>query len=82
VLFGSRARGDQNPYSDYDLLIITPTTFTPQEKVYWSSRLDQAIVKAIKAPIDLLLHSEEELLQKKELPGHIIRSAIREGVDL
>jgi predicted nucleotidyltransferase len=82
LLFGSRARGDQDNHSDYDLLIITPETLTPQEKIQWSTRLDRAIVKAIKAPVDLLLNSEEEILQKQELPGHIIRSVVREGVAL
>src|SRR5579863_3834616 len=79
LLFGSRARGDGDRHSDYDLLIITPETFTTQEKVRWSNRLDRAIVKAINAPVDLLLNSEEEISQKRELPGHIIRTAIREG---
>lgn len=82
VLFGSHARGDQDHYSDYDLLIITPKTLTPQEKIQWSTRLDRAIVKAIKAPVDLILNSDEEILQKQELPGHIVRSAIREGITL
>ena len=82
LLFGSRARGDQDGHSDYDLLIITSETFTPQEKIQWSSRLDHAIVKAIQIPVDLLLNSEEEVRQKQELPGHIIRSAIREGITL
>jgi len=82
LLFGSRARGEQDRNSDYDLLVITPTTFTPQEKIQWSTRLDQAIVKAICAPVDLLLNSDEEILQKQELPGHIIRSVMREGVML
>jgi predicted nucleotidyltransferase len=82
LLFGSRARGDQDRLSDYDLLIITPTTFTPQEKIHWSTRLDRAIVDAIRVPVDLLLNSEEEIRQKQQLPGHIIRSAIREGIAL
>lgn len=82
LLFGSRARGDGDHHSDYDLLIITPETFTSEEKMHWSSRLDRAIVKAIKAPIDLLLNSEEEISQKRELPGHIVRTALREGVAL
>jgi hypothetical protein len=68
--------------SDYDLLIVTPSTFTPQEKIEWSSRIDRAIVKAISAPVDLLLNSEEEIRQKQQLPGHIIRSVMREGVAL
>ncbi len=82
LLFGSHARGDQDLHSDYDLLIITPETFTPEEKIYWNSKLDRAIVDAIRAPVDILLNSEEEIREKQELPGHIIRSAVREGVAL
>ncbi len=82
LLFGSRARGDYDRFSDYDLLIITPTTLSHKEKIDWSSRLDRAIVKAIHAPVDLMLNSEEEIKQKQELPGNIIRSAIREGMVL
>jgi predicted nucleotidyltransferase len=82
LLFGSRARGDHNKHSDYDLLIITPRTFTSKEKIFWANLLDRAIVEAIGAPIDLLLNSEEEVYQKKELPGHIIRTVLREGLRL
>ena len=82
LLFGSRARGDNDYNSDYDLLIITPTTFTPKEKIYWSTRIDHAIIDAILVPVDLLLNSEEEVRQKLELPGHIMQTAIREGIAL
>jgi predicted nucleotidyltransferase len=82
VLFGSRARGDNDRLSDYDLLIITSSKFTPQEKIHWSTRLDRAIIKAIKAPVDVLLSSEEEVIWQQKLPGHIIRSALREGIAL
>jgi uncharacterized protein len=82
LLFGSRARGDYDHFSDYDLLVITPQTITPKEKIYWSTRLDNAIVKTVKIPIDLLLNSEEEVRRKQELPGHIIRSIMREGIAL
>ncbi len=82
LLFGSRARGEEDHHSDYDLLVVTPRTFTPQEKIEWSSRIDRAIVKAIRAPVDLLLNSEEEILQKQQLPGHIIRSVMKEGMVL
>ena len=81
-MFGSRARGDQDRFSDYDLLVITPLTFTPQEKIYWSTRLDRAIIEVANVPVDLLLSSEEEVSQKQKLPGHIIRSAMREGIVL
>jgi predicted nucleotidyltransferase len=82
VLFGSHARGEQDRHSDYDLLIITPVTYSPIEKIQWSTRLDNALIEAINAPVDLLLNSEEEIREKQELPGHIVRSAIREGIIL
>lgn len=82
VLFGSHARGDQDRLSDYDLLIITPTKLSSKDKIKWSSRLDRAIVEAAGVPVDLLLNSEEEIVEKQQLPGHIIRTAIREGVQL
>ena len=80
LLFGSHARGGTDIHSDYDLLIITSQTFTPKEKIQWSTRLDKALVAAIKAPVDLLLNSEEEVKEKQSLPGHIIRSAVKEGI--
>jgi len=82
LLFGSRAVGNYDHFSDYDLLVITPETFTPEDKILWSTRLDRAIVEAIHIPVDLLLNSEEEVRMKQELPGHIIRSAMREGISL
>jgi len=80
LLFG--AGGDGDRYSDYDLLIITPETFTPLEKIKWSTHIDKAIVNTIKIPVDLLINSEEEVNQKQEIPGHIIRVAFKEGVEL
>ena len=82
VLFGSRARGDNDYYSDYDLLIITASTFTPKENIRWSTLLNHAIVKALKIPVDILINSESEVSEKLELPGHIIRTAIKEGISL
>jgi len=82
LLFGSRARGNQDLRSDYDLLIITSKTLSSSEKVSWSTRLNKALVKAVNAPFDLLINSEEEVNQKRHLPGHIIRSIVREGISL
>ena len=82
ILFGSRATNNDDHFSDYDLLVITPETFTAEEKIRWSTLLDRAIVKAIKAPVDLLLNSEREVIEKQQLPGSIIKSAMREGIVL
>ena len=82
LLFGSRARGDNDYNSDYDLLVITPNVYPQKERINWSTKLNHAIVNDCHIPIDLLFYSEEEVLQKKELPGHIIKTALREGVAL
>ena len=82
LLFGSHARGTQNKESDYDLLIITPELLTKKEKLSWSSQLHKSIVKAIHAPVDLLMFSEGEITEKQDLPGHIVQTAIREGIAL
>ena len=82
LLFGSRARGDHDRLSDYDLLVITPSTFTPKEKIRLSTLLNHAINKALKIPVDLLINSEEEVREKQDLSGHVIRTAVREGIVL
>ena len=77
LLFGSRAWGDQDTFSDYDLLVITSQTFSPKEKIKLNTLLNHAISKALKIPVDLLINSEEEVREKQDLPGHVVRTAIR-----
>jgi len=31
-------------------------------------------------PVDILINSEEEVSEKMLLPGHIIRSVVKEGI--
>ena len=82
LLFGSMARGDANKDSDYDVLIIIPKTIPISEKMNWRTIIGNALVHSLRAPVDVLLNSEEEVKKKKELPGHIIRWAMKEGVEL
>jgi len=82
MLFGSRARGDFNKDSDYDVLVITKENFAPRERFNWMSDLNYNLVKALKAPVDVLVNSEEEITKKIKLPGHVIRWAMKEGIEL
>jgi predicted nucleotidyltransferase len=82
LLFGSRARGDHDNLSDYDLMVITPENLTHKEKLSWSRQLNKDIAINIHIPIDLLIYSEEEIVRKQQLPNHIVRTAIREGLTL
>ena len=56
ILYGSRARGDHLPYSDYDLLVVL-------EKV--NDKLSETIrarsIKPMELPLDLIVISIDEL---------------------
>ncbi len=82
LLFGSMARGDANRDSDYDVLVIIPSTMSPREKIPLITKIHTALVYALDAPVDVLLNSEEEVQEKIKLPGHIVQGAIEEGVEL
>ena len=82
LLFGSMARNDSCSNSDYDVLIITKQHFLPKEKISWVSQIHKVLVYSLNAPVDVLLNSEEEVNSKKNLPGHVVRWALKEGVEL
>lgn len=81
LLFGSHARGEADPESDYDILVITEQALEAKSKFTLRTRIrKQLIEKDIRC--DVLLQSEQETQVKKELPGHVVRSALREGIPL
>lgn len=82
ILFGSRARGNFSDQSDYDVLIITPDQPDNNLRKSIITTLSKELVKALRAPVDVLLNSEAEVTEKMKLPGHIIRWAVKEGVQL
>lgn len=82
LLFGSMARGDFNSNSDFDILIITKNEFGEKEKISRTGEIRKNLIKLLRAPFDVLMNSEQEVAYKKELPGHIVRWALKEGVML
>ena len=82
LLFGSRARGDFDKNSDFDVLVISKNDCPPKEKRDWSGKINSALVSAIHAPVDVVFQSEEEVNVYKNYYGHIIRYAMKEAVEL
>ena len=81
LLFGSHARGQADADSDYDVLIVTKQAVDVADKFPLRTRIrKQLLERGIRC--DVLIQSELEIQNKRELPGHIIRSALREGVSL
>ncbi|MGB3216223.1 MAG: nucleotidyltransferase domain-containing protein, partial [Anaerolineae bacterium] len=72
ILFGSRARGDARPDSDYDLLLIEPSD---------QSRYRRALVGLAPAK-DILVWTPEEVAEWREVPNAFITAALSEGVVL
>jgi len=76
VLFGSRARGDDDPGSDLDLLVEAEVEGTLAERMAHAHRL----IEGLGVPVDVLVFTPGEVARFREWPGHIVRIALREGV--
>jgi len=82
LLFGSRARGNYNSSSDFDVLVVTPKTYSDRVKTNWRIKIHEALVDALELPFDIILNSEKEIASKRKLPGHVVRSAMNEAIEL
>jgi predicted nucleotidyltransferase len=75
ILFGSHARGHAGPDSDIDLLVVKPVTGSRrQERVAM-----RVALRGMGMAKDVLLVTPEEVEASRDLPGAVIRSALREG---
>ena len=76
ILFGSRARGQARPGSDYDLLVVKDTsdrTLTLARRAY------RALVGAGGA-VDLIVETPERLDKLRRFPGLFFADALRDGL--
>jgi predicted nucleotidyltransferase len=78
ILFGSRARGDARPHSDYDVLVLV-SRMTPGERAAFRSKLYRA-VEDVGVVVEPWVMSEEEFEESKMVVGGLAHPAWREGV--
>ncbi|MCZ7381767.1 MAG: nucleotidyltransferase domain-containing protein [Candidatus Methanoperedens sp.] len=81
ILFGSRARQDFTPLSDYDVLIITEKPFEINKKMSISKNIRQYLARS-GLDVDVIIKSVNEVNILKDKPGSIVRNALKEGVAL
>ncbi len=78
VLFGSRARGDAQPDSDVDLLVI-----------FQQIRDNRSVAVEIRRTLrdlpvgkDIIVTTPDEICQRGQLVGSVLRPALREGITI
>jgi predicted nucleotidyltransferase len=75
ILFGSRARGENRPDSDLDLLVIEPEI---EHRTTEFVRLRRALGD-LGTPVDLLLYRASEAERWEGVPGTLVNEALTEG---
>lgn len=75
VLFGSRARGEARPGSDYDLLVIQES----DQPRYRRSGPVYTAVADLPAEVEVLVYTPAEVREWDSVPQAFVTTALREG---
>jgi predicted nucleotidyltransferase len=75
VLFGSHARGDADPGSDVDLLVVLPEVADKRQAAI-AIRRSLATWPVSK---DIIVTTPDEIARRGHLVGTVLRPALREG---
>lgn len=82
ILFGSHARGDARPDSDYDLLIVQPVTAAVHQSRWEELRRLREALRSLPLAKDLLLFRPAEFDYWRDSLNHVVGRAVREGIVL
>ena len=75
ILFGSRARGDNKPESDFDILIVAPSL-----EPHWRRTVPiYRLLAGMGVSKDIVWWTPQEVEEWKNVKSHFITRAIREG---
>jgi predicted nucleotidyltransferase len=78
ILFGSHARGDAEPDSDVDLLVIMPR----DGKTRYEQAFEIRQRVAADFPLDLLVRTPEEVQERMGMNDWFMHDIMREGITL
>jgi len=76
-LFGSKARADAGPDSDYDLLLVVPDDAAPPRR---GSRLAYEALRGTGAAADVLVCTRTYFEERLHLQASLPATVVREGV--
>ena len=75
ILFGSRARGDARPDSDFDLLVVRESDKLRHER---SAPIYTALAE-IPVEVEVMVYTPAEIEEWQQVPQAFVTTAIREG---
>jgi predicted nucleotidyltransferase len=75
-LFGSVARGDAGPDSDYDLMIIVPDDAAPERR---RSRLAYRVMRGTGTAVDVLVWLKSSFESRARVIASLPATVLREG---
>jgi predicted nucleotidyltransferase len=75
-LFGSRARGEAGPDSDYDLLLVVPDDSPPERR---RSQLAYRVLRGTAVAADVVVWSRSAFEQRLRVPASLPAIVAREG---
>jgi predicted nucleotidyltransferase len=75
-LFGSKARGDDGPDSDYDLLIVAPDDAPPERR---DSKLAYEVLWGVKAAADVIVWEKSRFERRAHVVCSLPATVLREG---
>ncbi len=75
-LFGSHARGDAGPDSDYDVLVVVPDDASPERR---RSRLAYQVLAGTGTAADVLVTTRSYFEARRHLKASLPGTVLREG---
>ncbi|RKZ22206.1 hypothetical protein DRQ18_03005 [bacterium] len=81
ILFGSRARNEATKWSDWDILVVVKGEISREKKWEFARRIRKECAREL-IDVEPFIKSEKELEHCADIPGHIVKTALKEGVVL
>ena len=79
LLFGSRARGEADIRSDFDLILISKKTYERGDK-FKIAKAVRVVLARMLIDADVIIKSEEEINKARNQIGSLVREAMKDGV--